>query len=223
MVQTTLLVSPSETSLFSSASRRCQNLVFTKTYCSSYLDDNGATDPNSATGNAGAAILMAFINDTKTMLSDLSTTLKVGNADAGSFFNDLVLDDVDYRVDILSNSLTAGLPTSLRCRWPMSIHGSPMSVLMKLRDGPGVSSRTPVLLQRRGYRTHQRCRLRKLDGLRFVSICFLLYSCAHSISTVQKSSDAGNESNGPSMASEGNLQVSFLCKLLWFDYYSIYF
>lgn len=71
---------------------------FLVTSATSYLNANSATDPNSATGNAGAAILTAFINDTKTMLSDMSVSLKIGNADAGSYFNDLVLEDVDYGV-----------------------------------------------------------------------------------------------------------------------------
>ncbi|KAJ3830047.1 glycoside hydrolase family 17 protein [Lentinula raphanica] len=61
-----------------------------------YLDDNDATDPNSDVGNTGAEILLAFIKDTKTMLSNMSVSLPVGNADAGSYFNDLVLEDVDY-------------------------------------------------------------------------------------------------------------------------------
>ncbi|KAJ4465241.1 hypothetical protein C8J55DRAFT_260042 [Lentinula edodes] len=61
-----------------------------------YLDDNGGTDPNSAICDAGAELFLGFINDTKTMLSDLNVDLKVGNADAGSYFNDLVLESVDY-------------------------------------------------------------------------------------------------------------------------------
>lgn len=102
----------------------------------SYLDDNGATDPNSDTGNTGAEILLGFspsaslhrtfpldangliVNDTKTMLSNMSISLPVGNADAGSYFNDLVLEDVDYgasppfsiisRIHQLKNSLLDG-------------------------------------------------------------------------------------------------------------------
>ncbi|KAF9061676.1 glycoside hydrolase superfamily [Rhodocollybia butyracea] len=62
-----------------------------------YLSDNGGASPNSATGNTGAAILTAFINDTKSMLSDINLgSLKIGNADAGAYFNNLVLQDVDY-------------------------------------------------------------------------------------------------------------------------------
>lgn len=64
----------------------------------SYLDANGATDPNGSVGNQGAAILTPLVDDTKSMLQSLGVTLKVGNADAGSFFNDKVLADVDYGV-----------------------------------------------------------------------------------------------------------------------------
>ncbi|EIN10059.1 glycoside hydrolase family 17 protein [Punctularia strigosozonata HHB-11173 SS5] len=61
-----------------------------------YLDANGATDPNSDVGNTGAAILKQDIEDTKQMLSDMGVSLQVGNAEAGSYFNTLVLEDVDY-------------------------------------------------------------------------------------------------------------------------------
>lgn len=85
---------------------------------------------------------MAFINDIKTMLSDLSTALKVGNADAGSYFNDLVLGDVDYGVSVPFNNLSSSLP---RYRWPTSIRGSPMSVSRKPQDGLGNFLRIPTL------------------------------------------------------------------------------
>ncbi|KAF8150807.1 glycoside hydrolase superfamily [Crassisporium funariophilum] len=63
-----------------------------------YLNANGALDPNSAVGNAGAAILIADIQDTRNMLASLalSKTLPVGTADAGSYFNTQVLEAVDY-------------------------------------------------------------------------------------------------------------------------------
>jgi exo-beta-1,3-glucanase (GH17 family) len=62
-----------------------------------YLDDNGGgDDPNSSVGNQGADILTGFINDTKTMLSNMSVSLPVGNADAGSYFNNLILEDVSF-------------------------------------------------------------------------------------------------------------------------------
>ncbi|KAJ3764746.1 hypothetical protein FB446DRAFT_656166, partial [Lentinula raphanica] len=61
-----------------------------------YLDANAATDPNGSVGNQGAAILTPFIDDTKSMLQSLGVDMKVGNADAGFFFNDKVLADVDH-------------------------------------------------------------------------------------------------------------------------------
>jgi len=63
-----------------------------------YLLANGATDPNSPTGNAGAALLIANITDTRNMLSSLSLskTIAVGTSDAGAFFNSEVLAAVDY-------------------------------------------------------------------------------------------------------------------------------
>lgn len=61
-----------------------------------YLNDNGATDPNSAVGNTGAAILIADIQDTRSTLSGMNINLQVGNSDAGSYFNTEVLQAVDY-------------------------------------------------------------------------------------------------------------------------------
>jgi hypothetical protein len=48
----------------------------------------------------GAAILTANIADTRQMLSGLNInkTILVGNSDAGSFFNNKVLEAVDYGV-----------------------------------------------------------------------------------------------------------------------------
>ncbi|KAH0833086.1 glycoside hydrolase family 17 protein [Lanmaoa asiatica] len=48
--------------------------------------------------NAAAAMLIAWIQDTRSMLSSLNLgkTIPVGNADAGSYFNTLVLEAVDY-------------------------------------------------------------------------------------------------------------------------------
>jgi len=63
-----------------------------------YLTERGASDPNSAVGNTGAAILIANIDDTRSALAELSLpkTIPVGNSDAGSYFNTLVLEAVDY-------------------------------------------------------------------------------------------------------------------------------
>ncbi|KAG8213259.1 glycoside hydrolase family 17 protein [Butyriboletus roseoflavus] len=63
-----------------------------------YITAAGATDPNGAVGNQGAAMLIPWIQDTRSMLSSLNLgkTIPVGNADAGSYFNTLVLEAVDY-------------------------------------------------------------------------------------------------------------------------------
>lgn len=65
----------------------------------SYLGANGGgTDPNSDVANQGAEILLADILDTKYTIGNMSLDkdLPIGNADAGSYFNDLVLEAVDY-------------------------------------------------------------------------------------------------------------------------------
>jgi exo-beta-1,3-glucanase (GH17 family) len=62
-----------------------------------YVTDAGVNDPNSAVGNQGAAILISFINDTRSMLSSMNLgSMPVGNSDAGSYFNTEVLQAVDY-------------------------------------------------------------------------------------------------------------------------------
>lgn len=53
-------------------------------------------DPNSATANKGAAILIDNIQDTRKMLSDMNLNIPVGNSDAGFYFNTQVLESVDY-------------------------------------------------------------------------------------------------------------------------------
>ena len=66
----------------------------------SYLSDNANSqaDPNGAIGNQGAAILIADIKDTRNMLKGLNLNVPVGTSDAGSYFNTLVLEAVDYGV-----------------------------------------------------------------------------------------------------------------------------
>lgn len=62
-----------------------------------YITAQGQTDPNGSAGQAAAAMLIPWINDTRSMLSSLSLgNILVGNADAGSYFNDEVLAAVDY-------------------------------------------------------------------------------------------------------------------------------
>ncbi|KAJ8072920.1 hypothetical protein PM082_016480 [Marasmius tenuissimus] len=65
-----------------------------------YLSANGGTDqgPNGAVGNQGAAIIVDNIKDTQSMLSglNLNKNIPIGNADAGSFFNTQILQNVAY-------------------------------------------------------------------------------------------------------------------------------
>lgn len=64
----------------------------------SYVTDNGG-EPNGASGNVAGKVLVGYINDTRSMLSDLGMSdIPVGNSDAGYYFNDLVLEAVDYGV-----------------------------------------------------------------------------------------------------------------------------
>jgi len=62
-----------------------------------YLNaNNGGTAANGPVGDAGAAILIADIQDTRSALSSLNVNLQVGTSDAGSYFNTKVLEAVDY-------------------------------------------------------------------------------------------------------------------------------
>jgi len=65
-----------------------------------YLTDNGGADLdiNGAVANTGAQLLLNYINDTRSWLPTLNLTkdLPVGTSDAGSYFNNLVLSNVDY-------------------------------------------------------------------------------------------------------------------------------
>jgi exo-beta-1,3-glucanase (GH17 family) len=142
-----------------------------------YLDDNGATDPNSAVGNTGAAILMGFINDTKTMLSNLSVTLPVGNSDAGAYFNDLVLGDVDYGMANV-HPWFANVSIDQAAGWTWTFFtGTDVALADTLSNKPTMS------IAETGWPTN--------------------------------STDASNETNGPSNATEPNLQTfldTFVCQ-----------
>ncbi|KAI6108021.1 glycoside hydrolase family 17 protein [Pisolithus sp. B1] len=61
-----------------------------------YITQAGQTDPNGSAGNEAAAMLIPWINDTRSMLSEMGLNLPVGTADAGSYFNNEVLAVVDY-------------------------------------------------------------------------------------------------------------------------------
>jgi len=77
---------------------RVAGLTVGNEYMLDYLTDNAGTDPNSAAGNQGATILIAYIDDARTQLANLklNKNIPVGNGDAGYFFNTNVLKAVDY-------------------------------------------------------------------------------------------------------------------------------
>lgn len=68
----------------------------------SYLNANGATDPNGAIGNQGAQLLLANITDAISTLQalNLPKQIPVGTSDAGAYFNNMVLQAVDYGVRV---------------------------------------------------------------------------------------------------------------------------
>ncbi|EPT05523.1 hypothetical protein FOMPIDRAFT_158561 [Fomitopsis schrenkii] len=56
----------------------------------------GGTDANNAVGDAGAALLNMNITDMKSQISTLGYSIPVGTSDAGAYFNNEVLENVDY-------------------------------------------------------------------------------------------------------------------------------
>ncbi|KIM84163.1 glycoside hydrolase family 17 protein [Piloderma croceum F 1598] len=63
-----------------------------------YMTAQGTSDPNSAIANQGAQLLIADIDDTRSNLTslDLPKELSVGTSDAGSYFNNEVMEKIDY-------------------------------------------------------------------------------------------------------------------------------
>jgi len=65
-----------------------------------YMTAQSASDqsPNGSIGTEAAEILIPLINDTRTTMDNmgLSKKIPIGNADAGSYFNNQVLESVDY-------------------------------------------------------------------------------------------------------------------------------
>ncbi|KAF5391598.1 hypothetical protein D9757_002549 [Collybiopsis confluens] len=143
-----------------------------------YLDDNGGgSDPNSPVANTGAEILIGFINDTKTMLSNMSISLPVGNSDAGSYFNNLVLGDVDYGMANV-HPWFANVSVEDAAGWTWDFFQDTDIALANL-----LSNKPSMSIAETGWPTN--------------------------------STDAGNETNGPSNATEANLQIfldNFVCQ-----------
>jgi len=145
-----------------------------------YLNDNGGgSDPNSAVGNQGAAILIADIQDTRSMLNNLSlsTTPPVGTSDAGAYFNTRILEAVDYGMANV-HPWFANVSAQDGATWTANFfQTTDVNVANTLPNNP------KMYIAETGWPT--------------------------------ESSDAGNASNGPSTASEANLQIflnTFVCQ-----------
>ncbi|KAF8239690.1 glycoside hydrolase [Tricholoma matsutake] len=144
-----------------------------------YLNANGGSDPNSAIGNQGAAILTGYIQDTRNMLTSLSLTPSpaVGTADAGAYFNNKVLGAVDYGMANV-HPWFANVSAQEAAGWTATFfQTTDVAAANTLPNNP------TMYIAETGWPT--------------------------------KSSDAGNASNGPSTASEANLQTflnTFVCQ-----------
>ncbi|THV07250.1 glycoside hydrolase family 17 protein [Dendrothele bispora CBS 962.96] len=144
-----------------------------------YLNANGggSSDPDSAVGNQGAEALMVNVTDTRNMLTDLGVSLKVGNADAGSYFNKELLGQVDYGMANV-HPWFANVSVDVAAGWTWDFFEEQDVALAQ-----GLSNNPQMSIAETGWPT--------------------------------ASSDAGNESNGPSIASEANLQTflnTFVCQ-----------
>jgi exo-beta-1,3-glucanase (GH17 family) len=141
-----------------------------------YLDANDATDPNGSVGDEGAEILLGFINDSKTMLKNMSVSLPVGNSDAGSYFNNLVLEDVDYGMANV-HPWFANVSIEQAAGWTWSFFTGTDEVL-----SASLSNKPTMSIAETGWPTN--------------------------------ATNAAAGSNGPSIASEANLQIyldTFVC------------
>jgi exo-beta-1,3-glucanase (GH17 family) len=144
-----------------------------------YLNANGATDPNGDIGNQGAALLKADIDDTRTMINGMSLSkhIPVGTSDAGSYFNTLVLEDVEYGLANV-HPWFANVSIDIAAGWTASFfQETDVTPAAQLSNAP------KMYIAETGWPT--------------------------------QSSDAGNSNNGPSIASEANLQIfldTFVCQ-----------
>ncbi|KAF9779029.1 glycoside hydrolase [Thelephora terrestris] len=139
--------------------------------------NGGGDDPNSAIGNQGANLLIVNITDTRNWVKSAGYTFPIGNSDAGSYFNNLVLEAVDYGM--------------------ANVH--PWFANVSVQAGPQWTwdffNQTDVSLAN------------TLPNKPDMSIAEVGWPTA--------SKDLGNESNGPSNASEANLQLfldTFVCQ-----------
>ncbi|OCH93041.1 glycoside hydrolase [Obba rivulosa] len=144
-----------------------------------YLDAyGGGTDtPNSAIGNQGAALLNSNITDMRNSLSNIGVSLQVGTSDAGSYFNNEVLANVDYGMANV-HPWFANVSIDQAAAWTNEFFQT-----QDVQVAQALSNSPKMYIAETGWPTN--------------------------------SSDVGNESNGPSTASEPNLQTfldTFVCQ-----------
>ncbi|EMD33983.1 glycoside hydrolase family 17 protein [Gelatoporia subvermispora B] len=144
-------------------------------YLSAYGD--GTDTPNGPIGNQGAALLNSNITDMKNTLANMGVSLQVGTSDAGSYFNNEVLENVDYGMANV-HPWFANVSIDQAADWTYNFFQTQdVAVANALPNAP------KMYIAETGWPTN--------------------------------SSDAGNESNGPSTASEPNLQTfldTFVCQ-----------
>ena len=132
----------------------------------SYLTDNGgSSDPNSAVGNQGAALLIANITDTRNQLKALNAQIAVGNSDAGSYFNTQVLEAIDYGVGVKCSGVLAAV-NDVSVRWLMCTLGLATCRFKTRRVGHGNFSRRIMCNRQPSYPTNRPCTSPKLGGHR---------------------------------------------------------
>ncbi|KAI0696290.1 glycoside hydrolase [Cerioporus squamosus] len=148
-------------------------------YILNWLNANGADDPNSAIGNTGAQMLLANVTDTRNALAalNLDKTIPVGTADAGSFFNTELLQNVDFGMSNI-HAWFANVSIDQSAGWVNDFFQENNVALAN-----SLSNQPKMYIAETGWPT--------------------------------ASKDVGNESNGPSTASEPNLQIfldTFVCQ-----------
>ncbi|KAI0787490.1 glycoside hydrolase [Fomes fomentarius] len=150
-------------------------------YILNWLGTNNAGDlgPNSDIGNQGAQMLLTNITDTRNAIAalNLDKTLPIGTADAGSFFNTELLQQVDFGMSNI-HAWFANVSAEQSAGWVADFFQTE-----NLDVANALPNKPTMFIAETGWPT--------------------------------ASKDAGNESNGPSTATEPNLQVfldTFVCQ-----------
>ncbi|KAI0749740.1 glycoside hydrolase [Daedaleopsis nitida] len=136
-----------------------------------WVIDNGSDDPNSAVGDAGAELLLVNITDTRQAVEalNLSKKIPIGTADAGSYFNTKILQNVDFGMSNI-HAWFANQSIADAAGWVSGFFQD-----TNVAAAAALSNNPTMYIAETGWPT--------------------------------ASKDASNESNGPSIASEANLQI----------------